>query len=615
MESCFCKYQDRLNELEICAILKKCLRGLQYLHHKGQMHRDIKAANILLTEDGTSKLADFGVSTQLTKTIMKKKTFIGTPYWMAPEVILSEDSGDFYDLAADIWSIGITAIEMAHKKPPFYEFHPMKALFMIPKCDPPTLADGGDWSSSFRSFISSCLVREPSKRPTVDQLLAHPFFQQLSCVEAENLFIRRFLLKAKNQKCDYSPNLLVDSSDSACFTMCFSSSTKGSENLNKSANTFIIKDTIVRHESNSHPADQQLSFSVVSADIARKYYSGIIFGMSLFCFLTLLLLSDDYLICGNEFGLFAVNLQTNALTELCAYPINTIRSLGGGLISILLEDKYSYLGVMSLNYIASAKFKKNPKKRYHLKINRISTSKHCDSFYLEDGEQESIKIVCSLANSKVAIFLQHKKEKEKFIKVKEFCFEFDTMCYFYACRCLQPFLFVISHCTYKAIEIATANADHFVYNLKNSCPSKLFPATAYKNPFINCLQRYYMFDTSFAMSSGTPISVQILDDNNMLLIFSNCGLLLDCEKSECNKYFWSFRLMQSFRLNDRMILLVYSNQIEIFDIKSLVIRPLIGDPTDKEFYFLQNIPESQSLLIYEWDASCAVGCIKHIKYC
>ncbi|KAI9146495.1 kinase-like domain-containing protein [Paraphysoderma sedebokerense] len=166
-----------LSEKEIQVVVRECLRGLAFLHSCSKIHRDIKCGNILLTEAGEVKLADFGVSTQISRTFSKRNTFIGTPYWMAPEVITSEQSGTTYDYKADIWSLGITAIEMAECSPPMFDMHPMRVLFMIPKLPPPTLRDK-KWSPEFRDFLQLCLDKDPDARPTADQLLRHPFVKE-----------------------------------------------------------------------------------------------------------------------------------------------------------------------------------------------------------------------------------------------------------------------------------------------------------------------------------------------------------------------------------------------------------------------------------------------------
>lgn len=164
-----------LSEDEISTILSDTLKGLEYLHRRRKIHRDIKAGNILLNSEGHAKLADFGVAGQLTDTMAKRNTVIGTPFWMAPEVI--EEVG--YDCVADIWSLGITALEMAEGKPPYGDIHPMRAIFMIPQKPPPSFRDPDRWSTEFIDFVSLCLVKNPENRAAASDLLKLEFIKNV----------------------------------------------------------------------------------------------------------------------------------------------------------------------------------------------------------------------------------------------------------------------------------------------------------------------------------------------------------------------------------------------------------------------------------------------------
>ncbi|CCH45422.1 Ribosomal protein S6 kinase alpha-3 [Wickerhamomyces ciferrii] len=169
------KCHRSLSEDVVGFVIKETLKGLEYLHSERKIHRDIKAANILLTSDGQVKLADFGVSGQITATQVRKDTFVGTPFWMAPEIITRKRG---YDEKVDIWSLGITAIELLKGTPPHSHEEPMKILFEIPKNPPPVLT-GSRYSDGLKEFIRFCLLKNPSKRPSASLLLKTRFIRQV----------------------------------------------------------------------------------------------------------------------------------------------------------------------------------------------------------------------------------------------------------------------------------------------------------------------------------------------------------------------------------------------------------------------------------------------------
>lgn len=183
MELCQCgsvndiMHIARINFSEdvIKVICASVLLGLNYLHKNKMIHRDIKAGNVLLTTDGVSKLADFGVSAQLSTIQSKRKTVIGTPFWMAPEVIQEAH----YNGKADIWSLGITMIELAELEPPYSNIHPMRAIFMIPSRPPPTFQNPENWSEEMNDFLKECLVKNPEKRKDAEELMKHDFVKDI----------------------------------------------------------------------------------------------------------------------------------------------------------------------------------------------------------------------------------------------------------------------------------------------------------------------------------------------------------------------------------------------------------------------------------------------------
>lgn len=166
------EHQQPLQELEIAAIVHGALQGLRYLHAHSVIHRDVKAGNILLTAPGLVKLGDFGSAS----TSAPANSFVGTPYWMAPEVILAMDEG-LYDGKADVWSLGITCIELAERRPPLFNLNAMSALYRIAQ-EPAPVLQPRHWSESFRSFVSSCLQKAPLARPSSDVIIQHGFVRR-----------------------------------------------------------------------------------------------------------------------------------------------------------------------------------------------------------------------------------------------------------------------------------------------------------------------------------------------------------------------------------------------------------------------------------------------------
>ncbi|XP_033881087.3 STE20-like serine/threonine-protein kinase isoform X2 [Acipenser ruthenus] len=183
-----------LTEPQIRVVCKQTLEALCYLHDIKVIHRDLKAGNILLSIDGDIKLADFGVSAKNTKTLQRRDSFIGTPYWMAPEVVMCETSKDRpYDYKADIWSLGVTLIELAEIEPPHHELNPMRVLLKIAKAEPPTLSQPSKWSAEFKDFLRKALDKNLDNRWNANQLLQHPFVTSV----VDNKPLRELIAEAK----------------------------------------------------------------------------------------------------------------------------------------------------------------------------------------------------------------------------------------------------------------------------------------------------------------------------------------------------------------------------------------------------------------------------------
>lgn len=163
----------RMTEPQIAAVCKEVLKALKYIHSLRRIHRDIKSDNILLGHSGQVKLADFGYCAQLTESTKKRNSVVGTPYWMAPELIRGQD----YSTSVDIWSLGIATLEMAEGEPPYMEFPPLRALFLIATSGSPGVKEPARWSDAFRDFLQACMAIDPEERSTASELLQHPFLK------------------------------------------------------------------------------------------------------------------------------------------------------------------------------------------------------------------------------------------------------------------------------------------------------------------------------------------------------------------------------------------------------------------------------------------------------
>lgn len=168
--------QVKLTEKQIAFTCRQVLAGLSYIHSGHRIHRDIKSDNILIGEDGSVKIADFGYAAQLTKGRAKRQTIVGTPYWMAPELI----RGVEYDQKVDIWSLGIMLMEMAEGEPPYMDYPPLRALFLITTKGIPGLKEPSKWSPKLTDFLAKCLTQDPQQRPEANTLLDHPFLEDVA---------------------------------------------------------------------------------------------------------------------------------------------------------------------------------------------------------------------------------------------------------------------------------------------------------------------------------------------------------------------------------------------------------------------------------------------------
>ncbi|UXI20641.1 pre-mRNA-splicing factor ISY1 [Sarcoptes scabiei] len=262
-----------LKEDWIAYICREILRGLNHLHQNKIIHRDIKGQNVLLTDDAEVKLVDFGVSAQLDRTIGRRNTFIGTPYWMAPEVIACDENPEAtYDNRSDLWSLGITAIEMAENTPPLCDLHPMRALFLIPRNPPPRLKSK-KWSQKFQKFIETILVKDYTKRPFTDQLLKHSFIRDQPNERQVRNQIKEHIDKCKKLKRNDFEDRFASDDDEDDNNLANAMMMDLKDHLNQQDSTLkrneknpASQNNMLLNQANGHPQPQQPGPSHKSPD-------------------------------------------------------------------------------------------------------------------------------------------------------------------------------------------------------------------------------------------------------------------------------------------------------------------------------------------------------------
>ncbi|XP_072280336.1 STE20-like serine/threonine-protein kinase [Pyxicephalus adspersus] len=252
-----------LTEPQIRVVCKQTLEALVYLHEAKIIHRDLKAGNILLTLDGDVKLADFGVSAKNTKTLQRRDSFIGTPYWMAPEVVMCETSKDKpYDFKADVWSLGVTLIEMAQIEPPHHELNPMRVLLKIAKSEPPTLAQPSRWSRDFNDFLKKCLDKNVDNRWTTAQLLQHPFVS----VVHSNKPVRELIAEAKAEVLEEVEDVKDEEEEEAETSLPVPDSKRASSDLSIAS---LEDDKLSQNASTLEPVSETPKAAQVESEAAK----------------------------------------------------------------------------------------------------------------------------------------------------------------------------------------------------------------------------------------------------------------------------------------------------------------------------------------------------------
>ena len=412
VESAYKSTKIPLLEPEIQVIIRESLLGLAFLHDCQKLHRDIKCGNILLTEDGQVKLADFGVSTQLTRTLAKRNTFIGTPYWMAPEVITSEQQGTFYDHKSDIWSLAITSIEMAECAPPMFDMHPMRVLFMIPKMDAPTLKPG-KWSNDFKDYLKICLLKDPDARPEARQLLQHPFVRpQQGAREIIKLLVEKSRQAKKDKKDakkeEEPPSSEEVSEDERPAEPPVPKQRQGSQNA-----------PILQPISPPIP-EKELQNLNVNKDANRK----IVFKAKRLCRLAKKVncatFIGSHLLIGTDDGLFGFSASDSKLIALSNRRYVQMHVIPHIQLMISRSGKQEMVATHELNDLDEFDLKAGKQFETVYKMKKIRESKDCDSYKI-DVINENVYLCIQLPKS-IFVLKWAPQPFFKFMKVREINF-------------------------------------------------------------------------------------------------------------------------------------------------------------------------------------------------